>query len=280
MAVAQAARYLRPQTLEEALGALGPDVIPVAGGTDVILHAPAGTRTLLDLSALPLDYIREQDGFAVGAMTTLTGMLEHPGLATHLDGVLAETLQHVGTSLLRNVATIGGHLARGRLSDLVPTLLALDATVSVFDGEEHTLPLAGYYAGGVNRERLLLTEVRVPEAGPDTAAGFLKLSRTFFDMALLNCACSVQLDGGRVAACRIVVGETPALGASVPAAEELLTGGTLDDETIAAAASAAAESIEFGTDSRAGAEYRSVLAVVAVRRVLNGIRHRFEERRR
>ncbi len=280
MSVAGASTYLRPQTLAEAFGALGPDVIPVAGGTDVILHAPVGIHTLLDLSALPLDYIRERNGFAVGAMTTLTGMLEHPGLAAHLDGVLAETLAHVGTSLLRNLATIGGHLARGRLSDIVPTLLALDATVTVFDGKPRTLPLAKYYADGLNRKRHLLTEVSVPEAGPDTAAGFLKLSRTFFDMALVNCACSVRLKGDRVAASRIVVGETPALGASAPSAEEVLTGGTLDADTIAAAASAAAESIEFGTDSRASAEYRKVLAAVAVRRVLNAIRNRFEERRR
>ena len=61
----------------------------------------------------------------------------------------------VGTSLLRNVATIGGHLARSRLSDIVPTLLALDATVTVYDGKERTMPLATFYAEGVNRQRLL-----------------------------------------------------------------------------------------------------------------------------
>jgi len=279
MAVADAALYLRPETLEEAFNALEAGVVPVAGGTDVILHAPAGTRTLLDLSSLSLDYVRGETGFGVGAMTTLTEMLEHPGLAAHLDGVLAQTLHHVGTSLLRNVATIGGHLARGRLSDIVPTLLAMDATVTVFDGTKRTMPLATFYADGVNRERLLLTEIGIPEAEPGTAAGFLKLSRTFFDLALLNCACSVRLEDGRVAACRVVVGETPALGASVPAAEELLTGGPLDDDTIAAAAAATAESTEFGSDSRASAEYRTALAVVAVRRVLDDIRRRLEERR-
>jgi len=277
MAVADAAAYLRPQTLEEAFGALGTGVVPVAGGTDVILHAPAGTHTLLDLSALPLDYVRKEKGFAVGAMTTLTTMLEHPGIAAHLDGVLAQTLCHVGTPLLRNMATIGGHLARGRLSDVVPTLLALDATITVFDGAERTMPLATFYADGVNRDRLLITEVGIPEPASDAAAGFLKLSRTHFDLALINCACSVKLDDGLVAACRIVVGETPALGASVPAAEELLTGGPLDSGTIAATAAAAAESVEFGTDSRASAEYRKALAAVAVRRVLADIRRRLEE---
>jgi CO/xanthine dehydrogenase FAD-binding subunit len=281
MAVVHATAYRRPETLEEAYHALGPGVVPVAGGTDVILHAPAGTRTLLDLSALSLDYVKDKKGFAVGAMTTLTGMLEHPGLAAHLDGVLARTLRHVGTPLLRNAATIGGHLARGRLSDIVPTLLAMDTTISIFDGKPRSMPLAQFYADELHRERLLITEIGIPAAAADTAAGFLKLSLTHFDLALLNCACLVRLGkDGNVEACRIVVGETPALGAAVPVAEGELTGGLLNDDSIAAAASTAAESVEFGTDSRASAAYRKELAAVAVRRVLNDVRRRFEERRR
>ncbi len=59
----------------------------------------------------------------------------------------------MGSPLLRNAATIGGHLARRRYSDIVPVLLALDATVTVFDGTERTLPLAAFYAEGPDRCR-------------------------------------------------------------------------------------------------------------------------------
>jgi len=273
--------YLRPETLEEAYSCLGSGALAVAGGTDVIRHTHAGVTTLVDLGLLPLRYIREGQGFAVGANTTLTEMMEHRGLAAHLDGVLAGMLRGVGSPLLRNAATIGGHLARRRYSDIIPVLLALDAAVTIYEGTERTLPLDRFYAEGTGRSRALITEVRIPPAGRDTAAAFLKFARTGFDFALLNCAALVRRDGDeRVGHCRIVVGETPALGASVPAAEDALRGRPLDDPAIAATAEAAVAAVAFGSDHRASADHRRALCGAAVRRCLEKARGRFEDRRR
>jgi CO/xanthine dehydrogenase FAD-binding subunit len=272
--------YLRPQTLEDAFAALGDGALAVAGGTDVIRHTHAGVITLVDLGSLPLHYIREEHGFAVGACTTLSEMLEHPGLATHLDGVIAGMLRGVGSPLLRNAATIGGHLARRRYSDIVPVLLALEASITVYEGSERTLPLEQFYAEPSRRSRALITEVQIPPAGDDTAAAFLKFARTRFDFALLNCAVAVQHDRGGVGRCRVVVGETPALGAAVPAAEDALRERPLDDPAIDGAAEAAAAGISFGSDHRASADHRRALCRVAVRRCLQEARRRFEERSR
>jgi CO/xanthine dehydrogenase FAD-binding subunit len=272
--------YLRPATLEEALALLGDRAIAVAGGTDVIRHPHVGVDTLVDLGALPLRYIRQDRGFALGATATLTDMLEHPGLAAHLDGVIAVMLQGVGSPLLRNIATIGGHLARGRYSDIVPVLLALDATVTLFDGIEHTLPLAAYYAEGRHRSRSLITEVGLPAAGADTAAAFLKFTRVAYDFALLNCAVRVRLGRkGKVAECRVAVGEIPALAAPVAAAADHLLDGPLDDERIGMAAAIAAEEIPAQDDQRASADYRRALCRVGVRRCLEEARRRLAERR-
>lgn len=273
--------YLRPETLEEAYSCLGSGALAVAGGTDVIRHTHAGVTTLVDLGSLPLRYIREEHGFAVGANTTLAEMLEHRGLAAHLDGVIAGMLRGVGSPLLRSAATIGGHLARRRYSDIVPVLLALDAGVTIYEGSERTLPLDRFYSASAGRSGALITEVQIPPAGKDTAAAFLKFTRTAFDFALLNCAVLVRReDDGQVGHCRIVVGETPALGASVPAAEDALRGSPLDDAAIAAAAEAAVAAIAFGSDHRASADHRQALCRAAVRRCLEQTRRRFEERRR
>jgi len=272
--------YLRPGTLEEALSLLDDRAIAVAGGTDVIRHPHVGVTTLVDLGALPLRYLRQDRGFAVGATATLTDMLEHPGLAAHLDGVVAQMLRRVGSPLLRNAATIGGHLARGRYSDVVPLLLALDATISLFDGTERTLLLADYYREGLHRNRALITEVGLPAAGTDTAAAFMKFARTSFDFALLNCAVRVRLsDEGRVAECRIAVGETPALGALVAPAADYLLDGPLDDEHLETAAAIAAQAVPAQDDQRASADYRGALCRVGVRRCLAEVRRRFAERR-
>jgi CO/xanthine dehydrogenase FAD-binding subunit len=272
--------YLRPGTLEEALALLGDGAIAVAGGTDVIRHPHRGVTTLVDLGGLPLRYLRQERGFAIGATATLTDMLEHPGLAAHLDGVVAAMLRGVGSPLLRNAATIGGHLARGRYSDIVPVLLALDATVTLFDGTERTLSLADYYGEGRHRSRDLITEVGLPAAGPDTAASFLKFTRVFFDFALLNCAVRVRRGkGGKVAECRIAVGETPGLAALVEPAADYLLGKVPDDEALAAAGAIAAHEIPAQDDQRASAEYRRALCRVGVRRCLAEARSRLEGRR-
>ena len=279
MSVTGIETYLRPQTLDEALTALGEGAVALAGGTNIMLNSRPGTTTLVDLTGLPLAYVRDEDGFTIGATTTLTAMLEHPGLATHLDGAVAGMLRHVGSPLLRNVATIGGHLARGRISDVIPLFLALDATITVYDGAERSMSLADFFAGRVNEQQMLITEVGLPAARRDTAAAFHKFSRTFFDLALLNCACSVRLgNDGMVIAGRVVVGETPAVGAHVEPAAAALPGTRLDDEDIAGIAEIAAAAIPAGTDTRASADYRRALCRAAVSRCLEEIRGRFEER--
>ncbi|MBN2114437.1 MAG: FAD binding domain-containing protein [Acidimicrobiia bacterium] len=272
--------YLQPGTLEEAYGLLDDRSIAVGGGTDIIRHPHIGVTTLVDLGALPLRYLRHESGFAIGGTATLSDMLEHPGLAAHLDGVVAEMLRGVGSPLLRNAATIGGHLARGRYSDIVPLLLALDATLTLFDGTERTLSLADYYRAGLHRSRALISEIGLPPAGPDTAAAFLKFTRVAFDYALLNCAVQVRLDGrGMVEEARVAVGETPALGALVEAAAQSLEGGPLDDGRIDASAELAAAAIPAQDDQRASAEYRRALCRVGVRRALFRARGRLEGRR-
>ncbi|HEX5630498.1 MAG TPA: xanthine dehydrogenase family protein subunit M, partial [Acidimicrobiia bacterium] len=91
----------------------------------------------------------------------------------------------------------------------------------------------------------------------------------------LNCACRIDLDlSGRIAAARVVVGETPAVGASLSDVEVALTGRTLSAESIAAAAGMAAEVVPARSDERATVEYRRALAAVLVRRSLTEIAER------
>jgi len=262
--------YLRPETLDAAIEALGPGAVAVAGGTAVILHPPPETRILVDVGGvLPADIHDQDGGFSIGAMATLSAMLEHPGLAALYDGVLARMLQLVGSPLLRNAATIGGHLGRGRLSDIIPLLIALDASVEVYDGRRERMPLEEYYRRELHRDRSLVTEVTIPSRPARSGAAFHKLSRTHFDLAMLNGAARIRLEeDGTVGDARVVVGETPSLGSRVPEVEALLRGAGLTTEEIDAAAQTARAAVEVGTDSRASAEYRTQLVGVVVARCL------------
>jgi CO/xanthine dehydrogenase FAD-binding subunit len=262
--------YDRPATVAEAFAAVAAGAVPVSGGIDVILRAPRGPTTLVDLTGLPLaGIVRQDDTIVVGATTTLTEMLHHPETASVANGVIEEMLREVGSPLLRNLATIGGHVARGRLSDVIPVLLALDTTIQFHDGSDESEALAGFYARAGHREPLIVTGITIPVPQARSAAAFRKFSRTRFDLAILNATCQVDLDGGTVTAARIVVGETPALGASVAECEDALIGGPLDESTIDRCAAIAAEAVPARDDDRATAEYRRSLATVLVRRCLH-----------
>jgi CO/xanthine dehydrogenase FAD-binding subunit len=269
-----ATAYLRPDTLDGALAALGEGAVAVAGGTAVILHPPAGIQTLVDVSgALPGDITEHDGAFLIGAMATLGAMVEHPGLGASYDGVLASMLRLVGSPLLRNAATIGGHLGRGRLSDIIPLLIALDTSVTTYDGESHTEPLEDFYP--METERCLITHVTIPARPDRSAAAFHKISRTHFDLAMLNGAARIVLDADvRVTEARVVIGETPDLGARVPAAEAALAGEELTDSVIERAAAAARETVPVRSDSRAAADYRTQLAGVVVTRCVTDVRSR------
>ena len=268
MSRSQIESYLRPLGPNEAWEILGRgdnSVRVVSGGTDLTIACPPEVTTLVDVSrALPASVELHEDELTVGAMATLTEMIEDPHLAGWASGVIAEMLADVGSPLLRNVCTIGGHLARGKLSDVIPVMLALDAEVTIFAGEEERLTLADYYADDRHRAPHLLMSVHLPKLEPPSAAAFQRFARTAYDFPMANCA--VRLSGnGEV---RIVVGATPQRGQRALTAEEIVRSGERDASTFERAGEAAAGEIPVGSSWVVSGEYRTQLVKVLVRRTL------------
>ncbi|NIA25669.1 MAG: hypothetical protein GWP04_08885 [Gammaproteobacteria bacterium] len=262
--------YLRPASVEEAFATLqksGESARLVGGGTDLTVHPPADVTTLVDLSRAGLGGITADDaGFHIGASTTLTEVLDYEPFADIWSGVLPTMFAQVASPLHRNAASIGGHLARGRLSDVVPVLLAIDAKISLYDGAHHQMPLTDFYSTRRHRTRMVVTGVHLDR---DTGrAAFRKFARTTYDLAILNVACAIRLEADVLSWARVVVGERPALAVVMSEASSALVGHRLDAETIDQAAKQAMESVEVRSDPRASADYRRHLTEVLVRRCL------------
>jgi CO/xanthine dehydrogenase FAD-binding subunit len=270
--VAQVTTYHRPRDVASAWALLaegGDAVRLLAGGTDLVARCPAEVRELVDLVDAGLGGVSTtaDGGLRLGATTTFTELLEAPEVRAYGTGVIGEMLAQLGSVLHRNSATIGGHVARARMSDVVPVLLALDATVVVHDGSEHELPLVEFLAAppGVR----LVTAVVLPAPPSRSAAAFVRFSRSSFDLALLNASCRLDLDDdGLSGAVRVVVGEPAILGRRVPEAEQALLGRPPGPQPIADAVRATRDTISCRDDPLASAEYRRHLAGVAVERCL------------
>ena len=189
----------------------------LGGGLDLSVYAPPSIEALIDLEGLGLRYVRQgPDGLEIGAMATMTEVLESPVATACGDGLLARVLRQVASPLQRNMATFGGTLGSAHpWSDVVTVLLVLDAQVRVYDGQERTLALSEYLAGRAAGESPLLTEIHVPEYRR-RGTGFVKYGRSGFDVSMLNCACSLENENDHLSNVRIAVGGTPALAKRHP----------------------------------------------------------------
>ncbi|MFZ0493525.1 MAG: FAD binding domain-containing protein [Acidimicrobiia bacterium] len=265
--------YVRSGSVEEAFGlltSLGSRARLMGGGTDLSLHPPAEVDTLIDLSGASLDGITRDDGtISIGATVTLTEMLEYEPLGSVWSGVVHTMLRRVASPLHRNAASIGGHLARGRLSDVVPVMLAIDASVKFYDGAAKQMPLGEFYSTRRNRQPLVVTGVEIPVDGG--RAAFRKFARTTYDLAILNVACGVRFEGAVVSSARIVVGERPSLAVDLGDASQVLVGHPFDEDSIAEAARVARDTVDVRSDPRGSAEYRRHLTEVLVRRCLSEV---------
>ena len=280
MPLTQITHYHRPDQLDEAWRLVrdGDGAARLlGGGTDLVVRCPPEATALVDLAEVGLRYVEPagDGGLRIGAMSTFTDLLEHPEVAAYGAGAVGEMLAQVGSVLHRNSATIGGHVVRSRLSDVLPVLLALDASVVVYTGEQATWSIAEYLDADLGPH--VVVEVRLPPPAAGSAAAFVRFSRTEFDHALVNACCRVDLDQGVVAGARVVIGESVTVGRRVPAAEDELTGGPLTPQTVAATARVAREAVSLHDDWIASADYRNHLAGVAVERCLTTVTDRLQK---
>jgi len=269
--------FHQPASLKEAIRLLhrqDANACLIAGGTDLALQADRSVSVLVDISRLGLSYITRKAGsIHIGATTTMAA-LEHSTLMQHFaHGILAKAAASCGSLQTRNMATLGGNLANASPAvDTATPLLVLEAQV-VFKGlsSRHTLQLDAFLAAphSTIAKHELLIEVILPPSKPHTAWSFLRLGRTEMDVAIVNAAAAIQLDGEhRCTAARLALGAVAPYPLRARKAEAVLHGQVLTMEVVQGAADAAVQEIHPVTDVRASAEYRREITRVLVRRAI------------
>ncbi|MDY0004313.1 MAG: xanthine dehydrogenase family protein subunit M [Polyangia bacterium] len=214
----------------------------------------------------------EPSGLTIRAMATLweveRALADCPEYAALHDGI-----HSLASVQVKTTGTLVGNLCVATpASDIAPPLIALDATLRILgDGGEGRLPLFEL-ATGPKRHCLgpgeLVTRVEVPRPPAGSGSAFAKLTRTAADIAKLNVAAWVRVEGGRCAEARILLGALAPTPVRAVAAEEALVGGAIDASALDRAAALVVEAIRPITDLRSTAEYRLEVAPVLARRVL------------
>lgn len=251
----------------------------LSGGTDLFLAmewGPAEVTTVIDLKGIAeLGGIEALagGGWRIGALTPMAAIENDAGLQAAFPALCAAA-RVVGGPAVRNRATLGGNLCNASpAADASTPLLAMGAEVVLASGAgERTLPLAGLWDGprsNTLKAGELLKEVRLPAAGERSGCAFERLTRTAMDIALVNAAAVVAVDGaGRFTAAALALGAVAPTVLAVPEVAALLQGRDCGEQTLADIAAAAEKAARPIDDRRASAAYRrEMVGVLAARAI-------------
>lgn len=244
------------------------DGLLVAGGTDLFARSPDG---LFDQQLCFADHRPELAGIEVrdgrcriGAATTLEELLESPLLQREIPH-LHQFLAHVAATPVRDRATLGGNLVNASpIGDLSICLLALDADLLLEqEGGQRRLPLRQFFLGYKQLqlepgEQVMRIEFAEP-AG-HVRFNFEKVAqREYLDIASVNTACGLELEGRRVLHVSLAAGGVAATPLLLEQSAAMLTGQEIDADLVLAAADRAAREVNPIDDIHGSASYKRLL---------------------
>lgn len=270
-----------PRSLKSALKLLDtedPAVRAFGGCTALMLmmktgvFQPACLVSLRKVEKKHARIAREEGGLRIGALATLSS-LEQSAAVRKAVPVITRTLKTLSNVRVRNVATLGGHLAHADPHmDLPPVLIALDAQLTAVSAAgSRTLAVnelfTGYYETALAKNELISEVIIPPQTGRRSA--YVKCTtRTADDWPTLGIAVSLKTDGRIIEDARVVVSAATEKPLRLAAAEAALRGASVSDALLARAGEAAAAETGTVGDARGSAAYkREMLRVHAGRAI-------------
>src|SRR5437899_5355053 len=278
--------YVRANTLDEAVSLLAQneDAKLLGGGHSLIPAMKlrlAMQQMLIDIVRIKdLSYITEAEvQIRVGATTTHY-QIESSDLLKKICPLLPECAASIGDVQVRNKGTIGGSVAHSDpAGDWPAAIIALEAELIVTGKNgERTIKADDFFVDLLTtalEPSEILREIRISKPQGRAGQAYVKMHHPASGFAVVGVAANLLLDGD--SGCqKASVGITGVSSKAYRAAvvESGLTGRTLDDKTIADAATRATECIDVNDDLFAWEDYRRHLAQVVTNRALSASRER------
>jgi carbon-monoxide dehydrogenase medium subunit len=283
--------YIQPESRDEVLKILSAKrehARIVAGATDLILELERGVRrdidTLIDVTRLRgLDDIRldRDNTIRLGPLVTHNDCVASP-LIRDRAFPLARAAWEVGAPQIRNRGTVAGNLITASpANDTITPLIALGATVSLASARGvRRIPLRDFYLG-VRKTAMepdeMLIEISFPAMSEGQRGTFIKLAlRRAQAISVINVAIVLTLVEHRVEAAAIALGAVAPTIIRATAAEQYLTGRSLEASTIENAAGLTRDASRPIDDIRSSAAYRREMVRVMTARALRALRDKSE----
>ena len=269
--------YARAESIEEALQLAGDDGKFLAGGHSLLpvmklrLDSP---ERLVDIGRIDaLNGISANGELSIGATTT------HADIAASADvqamcSALAQACGGVGDQAVRNFGTIGGNIAHADPASDPPTVLvACGATINIQGANGARSVGASDFFVDLFETDLedgeLITSLSLPNCS-DCRCAYVKFPHPASRYAIVGVAVCLKMDGDTCAQADVAVGGATVKAVKCAGAEAALSGSSLDDAALDAAAEAVKADIEeWKTGEMAYPEdYRQQMAGVFLKRAV------------
>ncbi|HLO00219.1 MAG TPA: xanthine dehydrogenase family protein subunit M [Pyrinomonadaceae bacterium] len=258
-----------PESLSAALAVLArePGVWqPFAGGTDLMVLLESGKLPHRNyLNIWNLDELRgitaAPEQITLGALTTYTDLQRDPILRAEFP-MLCQAASETGGLAIQNRGTLGGNIANASpAADSPPALLAYNAELELLSVRgSRWVPYQSFHTGykqTIMQPDELLARIRLPRLWPDWQHYYRKIgTRKAQAISKVCFAAAARLNEGTIESIRIALGSIAPVPLRCRRTEDVLTGATLDENSIARARTEFATEIVPIDDIRSTRNYR------------------------
>ncbi|MEK7721393.1 MAG: FAD binding domain-containing protein [Elusimicrobiota bacterium] len=262
--------YAYPSSVKDALAMLlnkKYKAMALAGGTLAAKTLPDAVETCLDLKNLPIKGIKSRGGnLVIGAGATFDEIDRSELCRSWAGGSISKAAAACSSQLIRNMATIGGNIARPHSFNIFPVvLLGLDAKVRLQTKKGAKLVDFQYFyssdLGLCPGLDSLITEILIPAKTRRWKCEFIKLAKTASSWeSYIMLFFSAGKRGKAVTQARVAVGALSPRPFRAPEAEKAMLSGD--------GASAVAKAFAVELEAVGAGEYRSSAASSLLKRFI------------
>lgn len=269
-----------PQSVDETLELLanyGERAVIFSGGSDLVVamkfgFAPSNIISINKIPSLATITFDAEQGLSIGAKVTIAQILENEIVKT-LYPALWQAADIFATPQIRNTATVIGNVLRGSpAGDCSCAVLALKGSL-VLQNQQGTREVSiddfwtGYNQNAREPDELAIS-IKLPAPSKNSRSVFKRMTRVNEDLAKLNAAVNLEMDGDICKSARIAIGCVGPTTMRLPKTESVLIGNEINASTLAAIADTVATEISPIDDKRSSREYRIHVSGVLVKRLV------------
>ncbi|MCK5685587.1 FAD binding domain-containing protein [bacterium] len=253
-------KFYRPENLDTALELLSDEKnMVIGGGTTVAMNVPGSISGLVSLKKLQLSEMKVTGSkVEIGGGTTAQELYKWEGINNVWGGILTSACRNIGSTLTRNLVTVGGNIVSVfPWSDIPVVLMLLDGNV-VSTGN-NKVPFQKYFekspvSQGYGKDKII-TGIEIEKNTGNEGYFWETFQKTKVDFAMTTICGLIKTENKIVKELRLAIGAVSVLPVRLTGVENALIGKELTESALREALKKEFENVKIRDDFRVSKGY-------------------------